>query len=495
MDKKPITDVRVGKYRIYTEAVGDTWDPAWSDDGRLYFGGNDGSGWNKACSNNLFFNVVSGEDPFILEGETVNCLEDYDGWAKAGPDGCTWKSAGTLSLDGVLYFSIARHKYGTKSGDPYKRQVASRASIIKSEDHGLTWTRRAEQNYADPMFPGGRFATPYFIHYGQDGSTQDVDGADRFVYAISNNGFWCNGDNYILGRVAKDRIGDLNANDWQFFTGGDGSVDENWSHNNPEAALIIDNPRKCGETGATYIPALGRYVLVAWYYPGDPNIETDESHFIFYESPKPWGPWTPVYEYTSRPHGWYCPRILSKWQVEGENEVRGMIVTGGDYYEMGKYYFFTIVEVGLKAGGVYPPEREKPGPVVIVSADVGDGPQQFHYTGAWETQTDRHHARFSREYASDQTEDTFTFCFEGSRICWYASKEDTMGIAAVSIDDSAEVLVDQWTYCAVPQYRRLLFDSGVLPAGKHILKVRVTGEKNSQSKGSFIYNDYVEVYR
>jgi hypothetical protein len=172
MDKKPITDVRVGKYRIYTEAVGDTWDPAWSDDGRLYFGGNDGSGWNKACSNNLFFNVVSGEDPFILEGETVNCLEDYDGWAKAGPDGCTWKSAGTLSLDGVLYFSIARHKYGTKSGDPYKRQVASRASIIKSEDHGLTWTRRAEQNYADPMFPDGRFATPYFIHYGQDGSTQ-----------------------------------------------------------------------------------------------------------------------------------------------------------------------------------------------------------------------------------------------------------------------------------------------------------------------------------
>jgi hypothetical protein len=85
-------------------------------------------------------------------------------------------------------------------------------------------------------------------------------------------------------------------------------------HNN-QAALIIDNPRKCGETGATYIPALGRYVLVAWYYPGDPNIETDESHFIFYESPKPWGPWTPVCEYTSRPQGWYCPRVLSKWQV------------------------------------------------------------------------------------------------------------------------------------------------------------------------------------
>jgi hypothetical protein len=494
-NQRPVSDVRIGKQKIYTAAVGDTWDPAWADDGKLYFGGNDGSGWNKACGNNLFFNRASGEDAFNLTGETINCLADYGGWAKEGPDGCTWKSGGTLSLDGVLYYSIARHMYGTKSGDPYRRQTASRASIIKSEDRGLTWDRTAQQNYDEPMFPDGRFATPYFIHYGQDGRTHDADGSDRFVYAISNNGFWCNGDNYILGRVAKDRIGSLNAADWQFYSGGDGSADESWSSDCHQAALIIDNPRKCGETGATYVPSLGRYILVAWYYPGDPNIETDETCFIFYESPKPWGPWTSIYKYTSRPEGWYCPRVLSKWQTPDEDEVRCVLVTGGDYYEMSRYYFFTAVEVGLKTGGFYRPAPPEPEPVRVVHRDAGEDLNQFRYFGEWQVHANRHHALFGSEQGSDQPGDYFTFTFEGKRVCWRASKENHMGIAAVSIDDSEEMMVDQWTYCIVPQYRRLLFDSGILPAGKHTFKVRVTGEKNSHAKGNLIYNDYVEVYR
>jgi hypothetical protein len=492
---KPVSDVRVGTYKIYKEAVGDTWDPAWADDGVLYFGGNDGSGWNKACSSNMFFNRAAGDDYLNLDGETINCLEDYGGWAKRGPDGCTWKTGGTLSLNGVLYYSIARHMYGTDSGDPYRRQRANRASIIKSEDHGLTWTRSAEENYDHPMFPDGRFATPYFIHYGQDGHTHDVDGSDRYVYAISNNGFWCNGDNYILGRVAKDKISDLDPGDWQFFAGGDGETDQRWTPDCHQAALIIDNPRKCGETGATYIPALGRYILVAWYYPGDPTNETEESRFIFYEAPKPWGPWTQVHEYVSNPEGWYCPRLLSKWQSDGSGEVRAVIATGGDYYEMGKFYFFTVVDVALKAGGQYPPEPAKPQPVVIVNTDTGPNLNQFQYFGAWQLLTDRHHAHFYSEHASDQAGDYFTFTFEGTRVCWRASKENNMGIAAVSLDGGDEVLVDQWTYSVVPQYRRLLFDSGQLTPGRHTLKVRVTGEQNSHSKGCFVLNNLMEVYR
>jgi hypothetical protein len=70
-------------------------------------------------------------------------------------------------------------------------------------------------------------------------------------------------------------------------------------------------------------------------------------------------PGQPVYEYTSRPDGWYCPRVLSKWQVEGENEVRGMIVTGGDYYEMSKFYFFTVVEVSVKGRRRLPARTQK----------------------------------------------------------------------------------------------------------------------------------------
>ena len=87
--------------------------------------------------------------------------------AERGPDGCTWKSSGCTSLDGVLYWVVARHKYGEDSGDPYRRQPAQNASIIKSTDLGRTWSRPAKENYQHPMFPGSRFATPYFIEYGR----------------------------------------------------------------------------------------------------------------------------------------------------------------------------------------------------------------------------------------------------------------------------------------------------------------------------------------
>ena len=219
-----ITDIRLGQKKLYPNNLGDTWDPAWAKDGSLYYPGNDGSGWNKACSSNLFFNRSTGEDPFNLESQTTNGMPEYDGWAKQREDGCTWKSSGCVSIDGTLYLALARHAYGTISGDPNLRQTARRASIIKSTDQGLTWTRSAGDNYHHPMFDP-YFTTPYFIYYGQDGQSPAVDGAERYVYAISNNGFWCNGDHYILGRVERAKISRLEPADWSFYKGGDGLID------------------------------------------------------------------------------------------------------------------------------------------------------------------------------------------------------------------------------------------------------------------------------
>ena len=71
-------------------------------------------------------------------------MPDYGKWAEEGPDGCTWKSSGCYAVDGVIYWVVARHKYGDKSGDAKKRQTAVNASIIKSTDFGKTWTRSAK---------------------------------------------------------------------------------------------------------------------------------------------------------------------------------------------------------------------------------------------------------------------------------------------------------------------------------------------------------------
>lgn len=493
MNEKKITDIRLGQYILHENSVGDTWDPAWAEDDNLYFPGNDGSGWDKACSSNLFFNRASGEDYTRLICETNNGMPEYGGWAVEGPDGCTTKSSGCISIDGTLYLAFARHNYGRKSGDPHKRQTAQNGCIIKSADHGLTWTRTARENFDNPMFHGGRFSTPYFIHYGKDGTAPAIDNADRYIYAVSNNGFWCNGDNYILGRVERAKIGRLDAADWQYYTGGDGMLDSSWTGDMHQAQLIIDNPLKCGETGATYIPSLGRYILVAWYYPGDPNVDTDETRFIFYEAPHPWGPWSRVREEVSNPEGWYCPRVLAKWQKHAGNEVEAVLVTGGDYYEMEKYYRFTLVPMKLKTDGKFPEPPPAPPSYVVSHSDMGEGLAYMQYTGIWEVCADRVKALNGAEHFADTADACFTLDFEGSRIKWYTSKENNAGIAAVSVDDGPETLVDLYTYCTVPQYSRFVYDSGILTPGRHTFRVRVTGTKNEYSKGCRVYHDRVEI--
>jgi hypothetical protein len=114
-------------------------------------------------------------------------MTEYGKGGDKGPDGCTWKSSGCTFIDSALYWVVARHEYGETSGDPYRRQPAHNASIIKSLDYGRTWTRPEDVNYQAPMFPGQRFATPYFIEFGHEGSGKANVG--EFVYALSNNGF------------------------------------------------------------------------------------------------------------------------------------------------------------------------------------------------------------------------------------------------------------------------------------------------------------------
>lgn len=480
---KPITDIRLNRVKKYPDCIGDTWDPAWAADGSVYFAGNDGSGVRKACANNLFYNRAIGADPFDLDVETIAAMTDYGGWGQRGPDGCTWKSSGSLALDGALYLAVGRHRYGTESGDPHRRQTARRASLIRSTDSGRTWQRSAEDNYLRPMFPGQRFATPYFIHYGQEQHIPAVDGANRYVYALSNNGFWCNGDDYVLGRAARELLPRLDPADWEFYRGGDGWAAASWTANPFQAVPLIRDPLHCGESGATYIPALGCYVLIAWYYPGDPNVETDETRWVFYTSPHPWGPWRKIKEIPIRPEGWYCPRILSAWQTPVEDGLKACILTGGDYYEMDRHYCLTLVEVEFSTRGMFvsPP---KPRTVRIMPGD-----DRIHLRGAW----DRRSQQYPELFCADPGA-SLSLRFWGSRVRWIASKENNRGIASVQLDNQAPMFVDQYTYCAVPQPHREIFDSGEFPPGEHKLTIHINGSHSPNSSGTGIAFEYFDIF-
>ena len=165
------------------------------------------------------------------------------------------------------------------------------------------------------MFPGRRFATPYFVEFGRNGAAPPNTG--DYVYALSNNGFWDCGDDMIVGRVARSKIGRLEAADWEFFIGGNGDA-ASWTGNMDRAEPILRGPGKFGMTGATYLRRYQRYLMIGWYYPaGGGKMAGAATHTVwdFYESPRPWGPWTKIGSYDSKPSGYYSPQVCPKFQT------------------------------------------------------------------------------------------------------------------------------------------------------------------------------------
>ncbi|MBN1247381.1 MAG: hypothetical protein JXC32_06965 [Anaerolineae bacterium] len=185
---------------------------------------------------------------------------------------------------------------------------------------------------------------------------------------------------------------------------------------------IIDAPGRCGETGATYIHRADRYLLVAWYYPGDPNVETDETRLVFYEAPHPWGHWQRVREIVSRPKDWYCPRILAKGQRFFGGDVQAAIVTGGDYYEMDTYYRFTTVPLEIRAGGRFPLSKAEPESTVVNDMVIEKAPLQIAYSEVWRLARCRPKAMGGTEHVSEVEDATFAVSFTGRGIRWNANK-------------------------------------------------------------------------
>ncbi|OCT15255.1 hypothetical protein A8709_14245 [Paenibacillus pectinilyticus] len=325
-----IIGAKLGAATIIANSHGDTWDAAWTEDGTLYVSSDDTYGFDNSCNSNLAFHRLDGDDPYDLTGVTINGMEEYDPlFGILESDGCCWKAMGVASIDGTLYMTISRHRYGMSRVDPMKRQQAFNASIIKSTDGGKTWTPSAADNRVNPMFYAYRFGTPSFVKYGRDGEAR-VHNADHYVYAVSNNGYWDNGDDVVLGRVLREKMSSLNGNDWEFYRGGNGMVDASWSKIIYDAEPIHHNPGKCSMTSVQYIEPLYRYVMIAWYYTaGSGEVGHRETVWEFYESPTPWGPWTKFSAFLFFPQGYYNPCIVPKFiSTDGKNLI---LFTNGDF--------------------------------------------------------------------------------------------------------------------------------------------------------------------
>ena len=335
MRSTPIIAVvpELSQLQKWNDMHGDSADPFWADDDNLYHFTCDGRGFGTQPMN-LCLNKLTGPDLLHLKGELVNPMDEYGRSNETGADGATWKVCGQECVDGVFYAFVARNIYGHLSKDPLMRQTSFNSSMIKSHDRGLTWTRNAKANYESPMWPGGRFGAPGFIHCGRNGGQVARDQADQFVYAISNNGFWNGGDNMILARVRRADMPNLNAADWKCFVGGDELSESSWSTDLAQASPVLSLPGKLGWTSPVFIPVLNRYLLVAWYVT--PTLqkwfEPEEVVYEFFDAEHPWGPWTFVSSFNDRflaQGHMYGPNLCAKHQERNGDDVNISLFNSG----------------------------------------------------------------------------------------------------------------------------------------------------------------------
>ncbi len=352
------------------EIHGDTYPLAWGDDGEIYTSAGDPNWafvdgkptpltWQEAIEMPGIYPHMGGLDIEKISGtgkcfaiKRVNSMPGLTGPGGRGP-----KPTGLVSVNGSLYLAV-QNLLGSKPprfGE--KSQHGSDATILRSDDYGLTWSPdiqswwpefeakyysrkewkwvnspedRESYNGWKPMFPGNLFGGPSFIQFGQDNS----GALDDYVYAVSGDQ-WDNGNEMRLGRVPKGGIIDEKA--WEFAVlQDDGSVQ--WTNKLEESKPVLIIERHLGVPEMVYFPSIGRYLLLTWGLHKDFHVEAG-SELTVLESEHPWGPFKLVhYEeiWDSVKVCPYCPRIPMKWF--DEKTMSGWLLHSGNWFSMDPWY-------------------------------------------------------------------------------------------------------------------------------------------------------------
>jgi len=368
-----IVGATIGAPVQYPGLHGDTWTTTWADDGDIYAVADDCHGLKSApiSSNLAIFRIrgaplepesqslgsasalgatrsTSESAHFGLRVETVNPMTPFGKLTSLLEDKASWKGSGLACIDGTLYLAVSRHHY--MEAESNWIQQSWDASLLKSTDHGKTWSATPQLEHA--MFPGRTFSNPYFVQYGQNGAA-GPDGSDRYVYAVSNDGDWNNGSWMTVGRVPRDRLSRLDPADWEFVHRFDPGRVPVWGRRHDNALATFSAPGRTGMTGMQYIAPLGRYVMPQWHYPhlDDPDEvrRWQVGRFELYEAPAPWGPWTLFHTQDFAPQGLYNPGIPAKFiSADG---LRFWIIASGDFFpspDGNPYYTINLLPVTLK---------------------------------------------------------------------------------------------------------------------------------------------------
>lgn len=293
---------------VLTFSDGDLWPSAWASDGALYAAAGDGTGFARHGWSDILVNRIDGDPESGLTGQR---LADGDAVAPIWePDRFNRKPTGMVcvTLEGHDVLFLAVQDLRCTGGEDIFNEART-ATIVRSDDHGRTWSWPST-----PMFTGHVFTTVMFLDLGQ------ANAGSPWIYAYGIDGNWRTSFSKIvpdptelfLGRVLADRAQDIAA--WQFLSGTDESGSPIWTTDVASKRPVLTDRRRFYPTPAfgmaahdftciaqgsvVWNPGLGRYLYSTW----------SEYTFEFFEAPAPWGPWRLLHSHDFGHFPWHGPR-------------------------------------------------------------------------------------------------------------------------------------------------------------------------------------------
>lgn len=367
----PLISVTFGTSTLASSGqnAGDSYYSACLSDGTCFVTTDDTHGWPTSGSgSNMMIGKFTNASPYAppLLGANVNLLSNFGTFATCiGSDTRSPKLQGLFAFNGSLYEAYGRYVSNDPGGCGSNTGTGigtfASGSILRSSDRGVTWCNfqaACDVNGSVPspvtstMFASSsRCADFSFIGYGPDTGTTlptyRVDGADAYAYmpCTDSSGHYNNGDALYLARIPLAYLPTLDSTKIQYFTGGDGSLDANWSSSDASISPILSNTGHVSATTAQYMPDTGRYVFFDWYYTTLLTFTT--TTWLIYEAPHPWGPLTLISTTTSAGRGdgtcgSYNPSVFPPSAVTATANGNPMTLHyGGDFNQSICYQLYT----------------------------------------------------------------------------------------------------------------------------------------------------------
>jgi hypothetical protein len=322
----------------------------WGDDGALYFVDDDGANFGLPWNFGHLLRATGDYPDFKLEE-----VSHFPDLKRYSIDKVRYVD-GALAVGSRLYVAAYDYNYLDPGHEVYRlvdqvqrvdppdegffmdanSRLGGVAALMYSDDYGVTWQNTPGED--TPYFLGKNFAGLAFVGFGP-GYTKVPGFLGDFVYAISNDENWENGNHVFLARAPKNDL--LDRSKWEFYIGGRDFRTPTWSREEAAARPILSDPGHVGHPTMTYSPRLRRFLLtfgsdvVTHSYATPRDYARAHWHrqreLHIYESTAPWGPWYLVHYENNweGEHVAYLPQIPGKWL--SPDGLQGVMVFSGDY--------------------------------------------------------------------------------------------------------------------------------------------------------------------